>query len=74
MGVVTNISYDKYPEQDTESLFKVGTKVLVCYNYDANKTHSGTIVRNDNEEPFRTIIQLDNGRYLLGTECQYRVL
>ena len=74
MGVVANISYDNYPKQDTESFIKVGTRVSVCYNYEPTKTHAGTIVRNDIEEPLRIIIQLDNGRYLLGTECQYSVL
>ena len=31
----------------------------------------GTIVRDDLEEPFETIIKLDNGRYLRAVECQY---
>jgi len=74
MGVVNTISYEKYPKQDTSSLFKVGTRVAVCYHYDSSKTHTGTIVRNDEEEPYQTIIQLDNGRYVLATECQYGLL
>lgn len=70
MGVVNNISYDNFPKQDTESFMKIGTRVVVCYNYEPTKTHTGIIVRNDIEEPLQTIIKLDNGRYLLGTECQ----
>lgn len=31
----------------------------------------GYIVRDDREEPFETIIKLDNGRYVRGAECQY---
>jgi hypothetical protein len=31
----------------------------------------GTIVRDDNEPPWRTIIRLDDGRVVLASECQY---
>jgi hypothetical protein len=31
----------------------------------------GTIVRDDIEAPYETIIKLDNGRYLRGVECQF---
>ena len=44
---------------------------MVCYHFDASKCHYGTIVRDDLEEPFETIIKLDNGRYLRAVECQY---
>lgn len=66
MGCVNNITYDKYPKQHD-----VGARVEVCYHYDTSKKHLGTIVRDDREEPFETIIQLDNGRYLRGVECQF---
>jgi len=49
----------------------VGTKVNVYYHYDTSKKHTGIIVRDDQEEPFETIIKLDDGRFLRGTECQY---
>lgn len=49
----------------------MGKKVNVCFNYDTSKTISGIIVRDDIEEPGRTIIKLDDGRYVLGAECQY---
>ena len=55
----------KYPQ------FKVGSRVEVCYHYDTSKYHYGTIVRDDLEEPFETIIKLDNGRYLRAIECQF---
>ena len=68
MGVVNNISYEKYPEQGR----KLGQKVKVIYNYDFSKSHNGIIVRDDIEEPFETIIKLDNEeRYLRASECQY---
>lgn len=73
MGCVNTISYDNYPKQadDTYKYPQVGKRVEVCYHYNTRYKHYGTIVRSDIEEPFQTIIALDNGRYLLATECQY---
>ena len=75
MGCIDTITYDKFPKQKDENYkypeFKVGSRVEVCYHYDASKCHYGTIVRDDLEEPFETIIKLDNGRYLRAVECQY---
>jgi hypothetical protein len=73
MGCVDTISYDKFPKQsDNDYKYpQLGKRVKVCYHYDTSKFHYGVIVRDDNEEPFRTIIALDNGIYVLGSECQY---
>ena len=75
MGCIDTITYDKFPKQKDENYkypeFKVGSRVEVCYHYDTSKYHYGTIVRDDLEEPFETIIKLDNGRYLRAVECQY---
>lgn len=75
MGVVRTITYENYPKQkDCTYRFPelaVGARVEVCYHYDWTKTHLGTIVRDDLEEPYEVIIKLDNGRYLRGAECQY---
>ena len=75
MGCIDTITYDKFPKQKDENYkypeFKVGSRVMVCYHFDASKCHYGTIVRDDLEEPFETIIKLDNGRYLRAVECQY---
>ena len=75
MGCIDTITYDKFPKQKDENYiyprFKVGSRVKVCYHYDTSKYHYGTIVRDDLEEPFETIIKLDNGRYLRATECQF---
>lgn len=68
MGCVKNITYDKFPKQYENY---IGQRVKVCYHYDTNHYHYGEIVREDREEPFETIIKLDNGRYLRATECQY---
>ena len=66
MGCVNNITYENFPKQNKIGL---GARVLVCYHHDTSKTHSGVIVRDDAEEPYETIIQLDNGRFVKGSEC-----
>lgn len=75
MGCIDTITYEKFPKQKDENYkypkFKVGSRVKVCYHYDTSKCHYGTIVRDDLEEPFETIIKLDNGRYLRAVECQF---
>ena len=75
MGCIDTITYDKFPKQKDENYkypqFKVGSRVEVCYHFDTSKYHYGTIVRDDLEEPFETIIKLDNGSYLRATECQF---
>ena len=75
MGCIDTITYDKFPKQKDKNYkypqFKVGSRVEVCYHYDTSKCHYGTIVRDDLEEPFETIIKLDNGRYLRAVECQF---
>jgi hypothetical protein len=73
MGCVSTITYDKFPIQfdDSYKYPQLGRRVKVCYHYDTSKEHYGVIVRADREEPFQTIIALDNGRYILASECQY---
>lgn len=67
MGCIKNIDFKNYPKQSEY----LGKTVEVCYHYDSDEIHRGTIIRDDAEEPFRTIIQLENGGVLLTTECQY---
>ena len=67
MSAVRNISFDKFPKQGGH----VGREAKVCFHYDTSKTLKGVIVRNDREEPFLTIIKLEDGRHVLATECQY---
>ena len=64
------IGYDEFP---TQGKF-LGLRCEVCFDYDTTKTVSGEIVRDDREAPGRMIIKLDDGRFLLSTECQYRLL
>ena len=70
MGIEKNVGFDVFPKQGDY----LGKVVEVCFNYDTTKTLRGKIVRDDMEEPYRTIIELENGKYILGTECQYRPL
>ena len=76
MGCIKTITFDEFPKQaDSNYAYpKLGKRVEVCYHYDTSKTHYGTIVRDDIEEPFETIIALDNGRYVRGVECQFSIL
>ena len=67
MGVQKNISISKFPQQGSW----LGKRTKVCFNYDPNSWIMGTIVRDDSEEPFKTIISLDDGRIVLSTECMH---
>jgi hypothetical protein len=69
VGVHPAISYDKFPAQGAD----LHKSVEVCFNCDMRRTIRGTIVRDDQEDPFVTIILLDNGRLVTAAECQYRV-
>ena len=67
MGIATNIRFDCFPKQGSFLM----RQVEVCFDYDTSKTLKGIVVRDDAEEPGRMIIKLENGRYVLSTECQY---
>ncbi len=68
MGCHHNIGYARFPKQGN---FK-NQRVNVCFNYNLDHTIQGTIVRDDSEAPFVTIIQLDDGRFVLTSECQWQ--
>lgn len=67
MGCVETITATNFPKQ---SPF-VNRRVAVCFHYSANEQVMGTIVRDDCEKPFETLIKLDDGRILRAVECQY---
>lgn len=69
MGVVKNISFGSFPRQGDH----LNKKAVVCFNYDTSKTIAGTIVRDDREYPFLTMIRLGDGRTVLASECQYSI-
>lgn len=70
MGVHPNIGMVEFPKQGTY----VGRKCKVAFNYEFDNVIYGVLVRDDREDPHRTIIQLDDGRYVMGTECQYSLV
>lgn len=68
MGVHKNIGYDQFPKQGSF----LGFRAIVHFNYDLSKDGiMGTIVRDDAEDPGRTVILLDDGRVVLATECHF---
>lgn len=67
MGAIASISANEFPRQGSN----LGRRVNVCFHHDTEITVGGEIVRDDVEEPYRTIIRLDDGRHVLSTECQY---
>ena len=64
------VGFDRFPEQGP---FK-GREVRVCFDFDPSRTVEGTVIRCDAEAPGRMIIQLDDGRVVMSTECQYQLL
>lgn len=66
MGVHEAIGYDRFPDQSEY----VGAQTKVVFNYRGDGI-GGEIVRDDRQEPYLTIIRLDDGRHVLATECQY---
>ncbi|OMC38374.1 hypothetical protein A5742_00530 [Mycolicibacterium fortuitum] len=67
MGSHRNIASDRFPKQGSY----LGIRVEVCFHYDTGARIGGRIVRDDAEEPGRAIIMLDDGRYVLTTECMW---
>lgn len=63
----TGVGFDEFPKQGSY----LNLSVKVCFNYDSSKLIGGTVVRDDRDDPFITIIKLDDGRYVLATECMY---
>ena len=49
-----------------------GRRVMVCFDYDIANAQPGTIVADEPIMP--TVIQLDTGEFVLGTQCQWRVM
>lgn len=70
MGCVTNITAEAFPKQG----YQLGKRVRVCFHYDTTKHVDGEVVRDDMEQPFLTVIRLDDGRHVLATECQYQMI
>ena len=67
MGVHQNIGYDYFPKQGSD----LGKRVKVCFNYESDKTIYGKCIRDDIEEPYLMLFQLEDGRVVRSSECQY---
>ncbi len=64
------LTHEHFPKQGAMT----GRTVEVVFDYDTDHPTTGEIVRSDEEAPYRTIIRLVGGRYVMGTECQYRLV
>jgi hypothetical protein len=60
----------RYPRQGAF----LGKTVEVYFNYDTSATVRGKVIRDDAEKPGLMIIQLEDGRAVRSTECQYSLL
>ena len=60
-----NVAHNHWPAQSND-LF---TRVRVAFRSDPTQEYDGLVIRDDMEPPHRTIIQLDDGRVVLGSEC-----
>jgi hypothetical protein len=67
MGSHPAITATTFPRQSPD----VNKPVQVFFHYDTETLVPGLIVRDDAEPPFLIILQLADGRLVLGTECQY---
>lgn len=67
MGVERNVGYGRYPKQGDF----LGRGCTVVFDYDTTTPLRGTVIRDDEEHPYRCIIRLNDGRVVLATECQY---
>jgi hypothetical protein len=70
MGNVANITAEAFPKQGK----CIGRNVLVFFHYDTSRQLRGKLVRDDAEDPGVGIIALEDGRYVLTTECQYGIV
>ena len=64
------IGVDKFPKQDPQLLDK---KVVVMLGVESKRPQRGRVLRADIEAPNEVVIQLDDKRIVLGSECSYKV-
>ncbi len=69
MTIEKKVELGEFPKQGDW----LGRRVEVCPHSDNPRIFYGNIVREDAETPYKTIIQLDNGKYILSTECLYEL-
>jgi hypothetical protein len=66
---VENIAADQWPKQGGH----LGKQVTVVFRYDTSRQFPAVVLRDDNEPPWETILQLEDGRVVRAGECQYSI-
>ncbi len=56
-----------YPKQSSDK----GKRAKVIFHYDTSNSLKGTVVRDDDEKPYTTLILIDDGRIINTKECQW---
>ena len=64
------LGVDTYPDQDNTLLNK---KVVVMLSFESKKPLRGTVLRADAKPPNEVVIQLDDNRIVLGSECSFKI-
>lgn len=66
----------RFIKEPVQGTFKDKRVIVVFYRESTKQDtrYPGQIVRDDMEDPYLTIIKLDNGRYVMGHECIYTVM
>lgn len=64
------LGVDEYPEQDVKLINK---KVVVMLQFNSKIPLRGTVLRADAAPPNEVVIQLDDKRIVLGSECSFKV-
>lgn len=70
MGVHPNVGVNDFPKQGDW----LNKEAKVMFNFDSSTMLRGVIVRDDMEEPFLTLIKLEDGRVIRSAECQYSAI
>lgn len=68
MGNIVTVTRETFPKQGPF----LGKRMRVGFHYHTDDCIGALCVRDDAEAPWRTIFQLDDGRFVMATECQYR--
>lgn len=64
------LGVDTYPDQDASILNR---KVVVMLGFESKRPLRGTVLRADAIPPNEVVIQLDDQRIVLGSECSYKL-
>lgn len=68
MGIEKYVKSGVFPKQNS---YLLNRSVEICIECNDAGMTKGKIVRADIEEPYVIIIHLENGQYVLGSECRF---